>query len=42
MELEADLFLTFQGWGPADTAPMYLDELIHWHRIASERRESDD
>lgn len=42
MELEADLFLTFQGWGPRDTAAMFLDELIHWHKIADERRESDD
>lgn len=42
MECEADLFLTFNGWGPSDTASMYLEELIHWHNIASDRREQSE
>ncbi len=41
MELEADLYLVFTGWGPSCTASMYLEELLDWHRIAGERREQE-
>lgn len=39
MQVEADLYLTFQGWGPHSTENMELDELMRWHQIAIERRE---
>lgn len=39
MQVEADLFLVFTGWGPSDTGVMSLDELMQWHSIALKRRE---
>ena len=36
-EVEANLFVVFQGWSPADTGPMSLEELMRWHELAEAR-----
>jgi len=36
-EVEANLFVVFQGWTPDTTAGMSLDELMRWHELAIER-----
>ncbi|QIZ02635.1 putative tail protein [Aeromonas phage AhyVDH1] len=37
MELEADIYTVFTGWGPKDTADMDFDELHSWHQVAIKR-----
>lgn len=37
MNVEADLFLVFQGFNPSSTGDMSLAELMRWHTIAHER-----
>lgn len=36
-EVEANLFVVFQGWTPDTTARMSLGELMNWHEMAIER-----
>lgn len=36
-EVEANLFVVFQGWTPAVTGPMSLEELMGWHAKALAR-----
>lgn len=40
MEIEADLFIVFQGWDPNTTTNMLLPELMRWHRIAITRHQT--
>ncbi|MGL4506660.1 MAG: GpE family phage tail protein [Aeromonas sobria] len=37
MEIEADVFMVFTGWSPANTEGMTFEELDHWHQIAVKR-----
>ena len=38
MEAWADINLVFGGgWPPSEMNEMPIDELLHWHKIASER-----
>jgi hypothetical protein len=39
-EIEANLFIVFQGWTPDTTAGMSLDELMRWHELAVARNQS--
>lgn len=36
-EVEANLFVVFQGWTPDTTARMSLEELMRWHDLAEAR-----
>lgn len=42
MEVEADLFIVFQGWDANTTASMLLPELMRWHKIAIARHKKAD
>ncbi|MGY3887186.1 GpE family phage tail protein [Aeromonas aquatica] len=42
MEIEADLFMIFQGWDAGTTASMGIPELMQWHKIAIERHTSQE
>lgn len=37
MEIEADLFLVFNGWDALTTEKMPLGQLMKWHGIALDR-----
>lgn len=39
MEVEADLYLVFNGWDALTTENMSLVELMRWHSIAIKRHE---
>jgi hypothetical protein len=39
-EVEANLFVVFQGWTPDTTARMSLAELMRWHELAIERNKA--
>jgi hypothetical protein len=39
-EVEANLFVVFQGWTPDTTAGMSLGELMRWHELAIERNKA--
>ncbi|MGL5215825.1 MAG: GpE family phage tail protein [Aeromonas hydrophila] len=40
MEIEADIFMVFTGWSPANTEGMTFDELMSWHKVAIKRHEA--
>lgn len=42
MQVEADLFIVFQGWDANTTARMLLPELMRWHTIAIARHKKTD
>ena len=37
MEIEADLFIIFQGWDSKTTENMSITRLLQWHKIAIAR-----
>ncbi|WP_163836961.1 GpE family phage tail protein [Spartinivicinus ruber] len=39
MDIEADLFMVFQGWNATTTEKMTLSELMLWHQKATQRQE---
>ena len=39
MDLEADLFMVFQGWDAKTTENMTIPELMLWHKKAAQRQE---
>ncbi|MBU2708816.1 GpE family phage tail protein [Zooshikella marina] len=39
MDIEADLFMFFQGWNTHTTQDMPLEELMLWHKKAAQRQE---
>lgn len=42
MQVEADIFVVFNGWDANTTRDMALDELMDWHKIALERHEKTE
>lgn len=39
MDIEADLYMVFQGWDAKTTEDMTLPELMLWHKKAAQRQE---